>query len=747
MNAPAPAPMNGDVLAVLVREVRQACERLGARVGADQPRPSWAWVCAQTLRVVQEYSMGTTIGILDSELQMAWSETSSSRGRGKLAALALEHRFDPLTQMLELEILEAPRVIPHKVDLLTARHTGTGECVQCILPVKLTALREDEPPMIDVGRKLRVSGCRMVRLPKPGQSAQRGDAPAYRADGDGVLTLLPTPHTSIVLGTGPGASTDIGDISSDDMLMMTFESELSALLGPNCSEISLNVRVVSIEPIQQDAGPRNPNVTKQAMRWRSVVLGDDESADTCHLRLSDDQVFVADHFRQGDYIGLHKPRVVSEASQGIHLEIDDERTILYIRQVADQHAESQVAEPQASANSPHAGATNGTSQFSGADGGMIRVLEIEAVPRLSQNRRGSICYEDDAVGWSAPPPSASQLLSPDDAAMRRQLKMRCEAVGNNECGGRHRGTVETAVVVVDYSARRDGFNDLSAELYAGQVLWINGLESMKPQSCRWGQSGAAAAEQRGAKANPEPWYFLQLPVDTAYALKPASARAAPADEKAIHGKLTIVSCTVGLLAAPWMQHPRSLKSCVQHHTQLAHCRATLTDIDISDCFGTLALSEAPPLATQFSQVRGTTKLCAAAAAGMKKFCESLRLTFDDGSTALCVSAHRSALEALWHLPLNELAQLSATDRQRRLSTTLGVTFDLLLSLVPFQPAATSFATAVGATASVQQQQQQQQQQRQQQSATDAVEYRLDGCARCSEAGLPARLRAQLNANA
>ena len=728
------------MLAVLVREVRQACERLGARVRADQPRPSWAWVCAQTLRVVQEYSMGTTIGILDSELQMAWSETSGARGRGALAALALEHRFDPLTQMIELEIVNAPRVIPHKVDLLTARHTGTGERVQCILPVKLTALREDESPMIDVGRKLRVSGCRMVRLPEPGQLAQHGDAPAYRADGDGALTLLPTPHTSIVLGTGPGASTDIGDISSDDMLMMTFESGLSALLGPNCGDVSLNVRVVSIEPIQQDAGPRNPNVTKQAMRWRSVVLGDDESADTCHLRLSDDQVSLADQFGPGDYIGLQNPRVVSEASQGIHLEIDDERTILYVQQVAD--AVPQVAEPEANAASPHAGSTSGTSQFSGADGAMVRVLEIEAVPRLSQNRRGSICYdEDDKAGSSSsPPPSTSQLLSPDDEAMRRQLTMRCEAVGNNGCVGKNRSTVETAVVVVEYSARRDGFNDLSTKLHAGQVLWINGLESIKAQSRRWGRPGAVSTEQGGATAIPDPWYFLQLPVDTAHALAAASARAAPANEKAIRGKLAIVSCAVGLLAAPWMQHPQSLQCCVQHATQLAHCRATLTDIEISDHVGTLALSQAPPLATQFSQGKGAAKLCAAAAADMKKLGESLRLTFDDGSTALCVSAHRSAVEALWHLPLYELAQLSAANRQLRLSSALGATFDVLLSLVPVQPAAQSFATAVGATASVQQQ-------RRQQSPTGALEYRLDGCARCSEAGLAARLRAQLNVTA
>eukprot|EP01043_Picozoa_sp_COSAG02_P049069 COSAG02_NODE_4892_length_4859_cov_1.859874_6_plen_102_part_01 len=98
---------HGDVVGGLVREVRLACDRLGTRVRADQLRPSWAWACAQTLRIAQEYSTGTTYGIIDSELQMAWSESSGSRGRGELAALALEHRFDPLTQMLELEILEA----------------------------------------------------------------------------------------------------------------------------------------------------------------------------------------------------------------------------------------------------------------------------------------------------------------------------------------------------------------------------------------------------------------------------------------------------------------------------------------------------------------------------------------------------------------------------------------------------------------------------------------------------------------
>jgi hypothetical protein len=237
---------------------------------------------------------------------------------------------------------------------------------------------------------------------------------------------------------------------------------------------------------------------------------------------------------------------------------------------------------------------------------------------------------------------------------------------------------------------------------------------------------------------PDAWYFLQLPVDTAHALTAASARAAPANEKAIRGKLVIVSCAVGLLAAPWMQQPRSLQCCVQHSTQLAHCRATLTAIDFLDEVGAETMSQAPPLATQFSEGRGATKICTAAAADMKKLRESLRLTFDDGSTSLRVSAHPNAVEALWHLPLYELAQLSPANRQLRLSKALGVTFDVLLSLVPEQPAAQ--ATAVGATVSGQQQQQQQQ-------SIRAVEYRLDGCARCSEAGLPARLRAQLNAAA
>eukprot|EP01043_Picozoa_sp_COSAG02_P049068 COSAG02_NODE_4892_length_4859_cov_1.859874_5_plen_641_part_00 len=635
--------------------------------------------------------------------------------------------------MLELEILEAQRVIPSKVDLLTVRDAGTGETVQCILPFKLTALRADESPLIDVGRVLRVSCCRMVRLPKPEQSAQHGDAPAYRADGEGVLTLLPTPHTSVLLGTGPGAVKDMCDISSDDMLMMTFESGLNALLGPDCSEVSLNVRVVSVEPIQQDASPRNTNLNKHVMRWRSVVLGDDDSANTCHLRLSDDQVFLADQFAEGDYIGLQNPRVVSEASQGIHLEIDDDRTILYIRQVAAKQAAPQIAEPNARAGCAQSGATLGTAQFTDVDGAMIRVLEIEAVPRLPQDRRGSISYDDDiSRPSSSPPPSSSQLLSPDDAAMRRQLTMHCEAVCNVE-SELERGTPETAVVVVEYSARRDGFNDLASELRAGHVLWVDGLESIKAKARRWGRSGTASVAQRETTEKPCAWYFLQLPVDTAHALTAASARAAPANEKAIRGKLVIVSCAVGLLATPWMQQPCSLQCCVHNSTQLAHCRATLTDIELLDDSATVSISQAPPLATQFSEGRGATKTCAAAAADIKKLRESLRLTFDDGSASLRVSAHPRAVEALWHLPLCELAQLTPANRQLKLSKALGVTFDVLLSLVPRQ--STAQATAVGNTASGQQQH----------KLMTLVEYRLDGCARCSEADLPARLRAQLNA--
>eukprot|EP01043_Picozoa_sp_COSAG02_P116994 COSAG02_NODE_53465_length_301_cov_1.529703_1_plen_100_part_11 len=100
--------------------------------------------------------------------------------------------------------------------------------------------------------------------------------------------------------------------------------------------------------------------------------------------------------------------------------------------------------------------------------------------------------------------------------MRRQLTMRCEAVCNIESKRLDDGTPETAVVVVEYSARRDGFKDLALELHAGQVLWVNGLESIKAKARRWGRSDTASAAQRGTVGNPDAWYFLQLPVETAH---------------------------------------------------------------------------------------------------------------------------------------------------------------------------------------------------------------------------------------
>ena len=793
---------SGDVVAGLTRVVRQAGERLGQRMREGQPRPSWAWCCSQTLRVLQEYSMGTTIGILDSELQMLWSKSGGSRGRGELAALALEHRHDPLTRMLELEVVGAPsQLVPGQVDLLDTRDKATGERVQCILPAKFESLRADQPPVIAAGRLLRVSGCRMVRLPKPKPPhEQNGDDPAYGADGGGVLTLLPTPYTSVMLDTGPGAPGEVGDISSDDVLMMTFESGLSALLSACGGDVSLNVRVASIEPVQQEAGPRNTNAPRRPMCWRSVVLADDDSADTCHLRLSDDQVLLADQFAEGDYIGLQNPRVVSEPSQGIHLEVDDGRTIVYVR----ESSKSTVRPHGSTATSAAAGGS--TFHSSNSDGGtLIRVLEIDAAPKPLRARRGSIGYEDEpsssssagsASGGTPPPTSSlgSQPLSADDAAMRRQLTLRCEAIdGTAEQeeatsglvqGGSHRGKRETAMVVVEYTARRDGFKDLAPELHAGQVLWVAGLEAIatpRPLSGRWRTAAAAAAAPVAAA---DSWFSLQLPVDTSRALNSGATsssaqQASPAaDEKGFRGgELVMVSCAVGLLAAPWVQQPRSLQCCLRDGTQLAHCRATLTNIDVlqsSDAPGRLGRTSpgagtgtgvgpnAPPLATQFSQGSTATQ-STAVAADATRLGESLRLTFDDGSTSLCVAVHPRAVEALWHTPLHELVQLSAAHRDKRLGEALGVTFELLLTLVPPLPRAHghgSQSTAVGAPApappdarGVEQPSQQLHLHNMQEdpgpdpdhhrTSMSMVEYRLDGCARCTPASVSARLRAQL----
>ena len=238
----------------------------------------------------------------------------------------------------------------------------------------------------------------------------------------------------------------------------------------------------------------------------------------------------------------------------------------------------------------------------------------------------------------------------------------------------------------------------------------------------------------------------------------------------------MVSCAVGLLAAPWVQQPQSLQCCLQDGTQLAHCRATLTNIDVlqsSDAPGRLGRTSpgagtgtgvgpnAPPLATQFSQGSTATQ-STAVAADATRLGESLRLTFDDGSTSLCVAVHPRAVEALWHTPLHELVQLSAAHRDKRLGEALGVTFELLLTLVPPLPRAHghgSQSTAVGAPApappdarGVEQPSQQLQRRMQEDPGPDPdhhrtsmsmVEYRLDGCARCTPASVSARLRAQL----
>ena len=73
----------GDVVAGLNRVAREARGRMLARIRSHHhAQPSWSWVCRATLRVLQEYSMGTTAGILDSELQMQWSAASgAARGR------------------------------------------------------------------------------------------------------------------------------------------------------------------------------------------------------------------------------------------------------------------------------------------------------------------------------------------------------------------------------------------------------------------------------------------------------------------------------------------------------------------------------------------------------------------------------------------------------------------------------------------------------------------------------------------
>ena len=730
----------GDAVAGLTRCTAAARERILSRIRSHHhARPSWSWVCRATLRVLQEYSMGTTAGILDSELQMQWSKASGGargRHRGELAALALDHRFDPLTRTLELEVVEAQPVVRGQVDLLTVRHIATGERAQCILPLKLEALRAGACPVIGAGRILRLSGCRMVRLPKPKPPDQRNggahpaaasllhfcmsllnaacssgaDAPAYSADGDGVLTLLPTPYTTVVLDTGSGAAADPGDISTDDMKMMTFESGLSALLNAGGGDVSLNVRVASIEATLQEAGPQNTNLGRQPNCWRIVNLADDESTDTCQLVLHNEQVFIADQLVAGDYLGLQNPRVVRD--NGIHIEMDDSRTVVFVKTASKPAAQTDGAQA--------AQAAAGAGGFAADAGALVRVLTVCEKPRAPASRRGSIGFETvggDSSADGSPPLSLGGSQSQDDTAVRWELTMRCEDMGARADGAAAAAAGQTGMVVVEYTARRDGLKDLAAELQAGQVLWLDGLKSISRPARD--SSGAAAVL---------PWFSLRLPVDTARAMNSgatsSSGEAGADGANAATGKLVMVSCAVGLLAAPWIQQPQSLQCCVQRRTELAHCRATLTNIEVLDSSDAFAHTQghtgagAPPLATQFSRAGSQDASVAAAATRLGT---ALRLTLDDGGSSMCVAVHPSAVDALWHAPLYELAQLSPTNRNQRLGAALGVTFEVLLALMP--PTIKS---------SSQQKQQQQQ-----------AEYRIDGCAQCSAAGLSARLKAQL----
>jgi hypothetical protein len=145
--------------------------------------------------------MGTTDGILDSELQMKWeAQAQASRKRaGALATLTLEHRHNPAVRLLEVEVTRLDTDERGCVTI-SARETASGENVRCVLHSKLA-----DAMAIGIGRRLRLTGFRMLRLPSYAKAtvepALLDDEAAYRADGRGDITVLPTPHTTVVLGT------------------------------------------------------------------------------------------------------------------------------------------------------------------------------------------------------------------------------------------------------------------------------------------------------------------------------------------------------------------------------------------------------------------------------------------------------------------------------------------------------------------------------------------------------------------
>ena len=706
----------GDVAAALSRAAHEARRRMLSRSG--DAAPSWPWVVARTLRVLLDYSgsMGTTLGILDSELQMEWSQAAARRRSGVLANLALDHRFDPYADVLDVQVVEAAAPVSGMVDTLTVEHAGSGERVRCILHSKLDALRAGASPIVGVGRALRLSGCRFVRLPPPAEpgAPPSGNLPAYAVpsahDNDrshGALTLLPTPATSVLLGSGSGTA-DVGGISPDDVLMMGFETGLQSLLGvADGGEISINVRVAGVQPTEQDPGPLNTNAPPKR-RWRTIVLADDECEETCHLRLHGDQVMLGDQVKVGDYIGLQGPIVVNEACQ-VHVEIDDARTLIFIRPAELGGAVG--GDDRDAAGGAGAGTAPGVGDGSGAgfsEGGVLaRLLEVEG-PRPAGVRwgRGSIGYDASGGGGtpSQPTPPTQSASQSAREELRWELRLRLEAVGGSRPAG---GEGAAATVLVEYTARRDGLKDLAAELLAGQLLWLDGLAGSTEVSERAGAGGGAEA------------YSLKLPVDTTHASSSGAtanvnlavkSQAEPGDDAG--GVMIMVSCARGLLHATYLQSPLPLARLLEQRTQHAHCRATITAVDvlpisIASPFPFPAKGGAP---TQSPGVRSSAEAAIALGRG-------LRLTLEDGCTSLRVSVHPRAAEMLWHSPLYELAAVRSVDRNRKLGKVLGQSFELLLSLVPGEANS---------------------------GRGDAVQYRLDCTAPSADAGLAALVREELS---
>ena len=166
--------------------------------------------------------MGITVCMLDSELQMAWDRVRRGTN-GSLPKLALQHRYDQ-SDTFDVEIVAeagnacdeereagkgdvtVTQLTTDHVDLLQVRLQAGNETAQCILHSKFSFLRGGPGPgIIAARRRIRLSGCRFVRLPCANQTANYGGN-ICRAN-TSSYTVLPSPTYLSCAGFGCAQTT------------------------------------------------------------------------------------------------------------------------------------------------------------------------------------------------------------------------------------------------------------------------------------------------------------------------------------------------------------------------------------------------------------------------------------------------------------------------------------------------------------------------------------------------------------